>query len=211
VTKPGTVPYLKTGDCPRFSGLGGGLLLAALLHPFTPSFAAPDAALGEQKSQVCIACHGPAGNPTDPEIPSLAAQPPTYVFYQLIQFREERRKDSRMSPFAAKLTDADMKDIGEYFSRQKPAPLEVKADAAKAAAGKSVADRFHCGSCHTPSYGGQNHIARLAGQSYTYLVKELRGFKTGARPDIDGSMASAAQPLTDDDIQNVSHYLATLR
>jgi cytochrome c553 len=39
----------------------------------------------------------------------------------------------------------------------------------------------------------------------------LRGFKTGARPDIDGTMASSAQPLTDVDIENVAHYLATLK
>jgi cytochrome c553 len=74
-----------------------------------------------------------------------------------------------------------------------------------------VADRNYCGSCHTSTYYGQNHIARLAGQHYAYLVKELRGFKTGARPDIDGTMASAAQPLSDADIENVAHYLATLR
>ncbi len=192
-------------------GPGGGSLPAILFALFPFASHAADAAAGEKKSEVCVACHGLAGNPTDPAIPSLAAQPPIYVFSQLIQFREERRKDARMSPFAAKLTDGDMKDIAEYFSNQKVTPLEMKAEADKVALGKAVADRNHCGSCHTTTYGGQNHIARLAGQSYVYLVKELRGFKTGARPDIDGTMASAAQPLSDDDIQNVAHYLATLR
>jgi len=84
------------------------------------------------------------------------------------------------------------------------------ADPAKVAAGKAVADRNFCGSCHMPAYQGQKHIARLAGQHYDYLVKELRGFKTRARFDIDGSMASAAQPLTDADVENVAHYLATI-
>jgi cytochrome c553 len=188
-------------------GVAIGLLLFISL---APAFAA-DPAAGERKSAVCTACHGPAGNSTDPQFPSLAAQPPTYTFYQLIQFREQRRKDPRMSPFADKLTDADMKDIAAYFAAQAVIPPAVAADPAKVAAGKAVADRNFCGSCHAGNYYGQNHIARLAGQHHAYLVKELRGFKSGARPDIDGTMASAAQPLTDTDIENVAHYLATLR
>jgi cytochrome c553 len=172
---------------------------------------AADAQAGEAKSKVCVACHGAGGNSTDPQFPSLAAQPPIYVFYQLIQFREQRRKDARMSPFAEKLTDPDMKDIAAYFAAQKAAEPTLVPDAARVAAGKAVVERNHCGSCHTPTFAGQNHIARLAGQHYEYLLKELRGFKTGARPDIDGTMASAAQPLSDEDIVNVAHYLATYR
>jgi len=42
-------------------------------------------------------------------------QPPLYIYYQLLQFREQRRVNEPMSPFAAKLTDADMKDIAAYF------------------------------------------------------------------------------------------------
>jgi cytochrome c553 len=159
---------------------------------------------------VCLACHGPGGNSTDPQFPSLAAQPPLYLFYQLLQFREQRRKDARISPFAEKLTDADMKDIAAYFTAQKAAAPTPAVDEARAAAGKAVAQRNHCASCHMSAFTGQNHIARLAGQHYDYLVKELRGFKTGARPDIDGTMASAAVPLSDEDILNVAHYLTTL-
>jgi cytochrome c553 len=116
-----------------------------------------------------------------------------------------------MSPFAATLTDADMKDLAAYFSQQKLALPQATPDAAKIEAGKGVAQSQHCNSCHKPDFSGQQHIARLAGQHEAYLVKELRGFKTGARPDIDGSMASAAQPLSDADVVNVAHYLATLR
>src|SRR5258708_27834076 len=193
---------------------GGGPGRGSLCAPFfllAPTAPAADAPAGEAKAQVCAACHGPGGNSTDPQFPSLAAQPPIYVLYQLLQFREQRRKDSRMSPFAEKLTDADMKDIAAYYAAQKPAAPTLAADPAKVAAGKAIAQRFYCSSCHTSTFAGQNHIPRLAGQHYDYLVKELRGFKTRARPDIDGTLASAAQPLTDEDITNVAHYLASLR
>jgi len=186
--------------------IAAGMLLAAV-----EAEAAGDAVAGEAKAQVCVQCHGAGGNSASSEFPSLAAQPPLYIQYQLIQFREERRKDPRMSPFAAKLTDTDMKDLGAYFSQQKLALGAPAPDASKFEAGKAIAQGMHCNSCHKPDFSGQQHIARLAGQHEAYLVKELRGFKTGARPDIDGSMASVAQPLTEADIVNVSHYLAMYR
>lgn len=198
---------------PRAFARGAGRAAAAAL--FFLAAAAPaqgaDAKAGEAKAQACAACHGPGGNSPDPTVPSLAGQPPLYVLYQLIQFREERRRDARMSPFAAKLSDADMKDIAAYFTAQMPAAPALAPDPAKVAAGKAVVQAQHCGSCHMPDFSGQQHIARLAGQHYAYLVKELRGFKSGERPDIDGTMASAAQPLTEADIDNVAHYLASLR
>ena len=52
---------------------------------------------------------------------------------------------------------------------------------------------------------------RLAGQNYEYLVKQLRRLKSGARRDIDGTMASAAQALSEQDIENVSHFLSGLK
>lgn len=186
--------------------IAAGLALAAI-----EASAAGDAAAGEAKAQVCVQCHGPGGHSDNPEFPSLAGQPPLYVQYQLIQFREQRRKDERMSPFAAKLSDGDMKDLAAYFSQQQPAPPKGDIDAARAEAGKAVVQANHCNSCHMPDFRGQQHIARLAGQHEAYLLKQLRGFKTGTRPDIDGTMASSAQPLSDADIVNVAHYLATYR
>jgi cytochrome c553 len=172
--------------------------------------AAADAEAGKRKAEPCVACHGADGNSASAAYPSLAAQPPLYIYYQLLQFREGRRSNALMSPFAARLTDEDMKDLGAFYAAQK-ARASRPADATTAEAGKAIATRNYCGSCHRPTYAGQNHIPRLAGQHYDYLVKELRGFKTGARPDIDGTMASAAQPLTDKDITDMAAYLAQMQ
>lgn len=182
------------------------LALAAAL----PAGAA-DAEAGRRKAEPCAACHGPDGNSPNPAFPSLAGQVPLYVYYQLLQFRDQRRVNEQMSPMAAKLTDADMKDIAAYYAAQKPAGTKAATDPARVKAGEAVAARNHCGSCHMPDYAGQQHIPRLAGLEYDYLVKQLRGFKTGARPDIDGTMASAAQPLSEQDIADIAGYLAGLR
>ena len=186
------------------------LIFLALLPAARSVAAAPDAAAGEKKAAVCAACHGASGNSGNPAVPTLAAQTPMYVYFQLLQFREGRRVNEQMSPFAAKLTDADMKDIGAYFAAQKIAASTLAVSDAVVAAGKAVAARNHCGSCHMPDYAGQKHIPRLAGLNAEYLVAQMRGFKTGARQDLDGSMASAAQPLSEKDILDVAGYLAGL-
>jgi cytochrome c553 len=40
---------------------------------------------------------------------------------------------------------------------------------------------------------------------------QLRGFKAQTRFDMDGQMTSAAQPLSDADIDTLANYLAALR
>jgi cytochrome c553 len=57
---------------------------------------------------------------------------------------------------------------------------------------------------------GQQHIPRLAGQQPGYLLAQLKGFKAGKRADIDGNMTSAAQALSDKDIEVLADYLAGL-
>ena len=180
------------------------MTLASVAH-------AADAEAGKRKAEPCIECHGSDGHSTDPAVPSLAAQTPLYIYYQLLQFREQRRVNAEMSPFAAKLSDADMKDIAAYYAAQKPTGVNATSGDANTQAGKQIAARYHCNSCHKSDFTDQNHVPRIAGLQYDYLVKELRGFKTGARPDIDGMMASSAQPLTDKDITDVAVYLAGLR
>jgi cytochrome c553 len=64
--------------------------------------------------------------------------------------------------------------------------------------------------CHGPALLGLQHIPRLAGQQFEYLKTQLRGFKAQTRADLDGNMTSAAQALTDKDIDVLVDYLAGL-
>jgi cytochrome c553 len=187
--------------------------VAALAIALSFSLPAPaaDAEAGKRKAELCAGCHGADGNSASAMFPSLAAQPPLYVYYQLLQFRNLQRKDPSMTAIASTMSDADMKDIAAYYEAQAAKAPEKALEPAQIEGGNAIAARNHCGSCHMPGYTGQKHIPRLAGQHYDYLVKELRGFKTGARPDIDGTMASAAQPLSDKDITDMAAYLAGLK
>ena len=73
-----------------------------------------------------------------------------------------------------------------------------------------IEGKMNCVQCHGHALVGVQHIPRLAGQQYEYLRTQLRGFKAQTRADLDGNMTSAAQPLTEKDIDVLADYLAGL-
>src|SRR5262247_4293693 len=109
---------------------------------------AADLEAGRTKAAPCAACHGPDGNASIPGTPSLAGQPVYFTHWQLIKFRDGRRKDPQMSPFAQNLSDTDMADLAAYYQAQTPRPRPATTDPAKIAEGRQLAEQFHCTSCH---------------------------------------------------------------
>ena len=143
-------------------------------------------------------------------MPSLAGQPAQFLSMQLYMFREGNRKDPQMSPMASSLSNADMNELAAYFSRQKPAVPSHKTAPENAAAGRRLAEQHHCTQCHGPALLGLQHIPRLAGQQIAYLKAQLRRFKDRTRADFDGTMTSAAQPLSNQEIEILADYLSGL-
>ena len=185
-------------------------LVAALTLAIVVPAVAADVDAGRRKAAPCGACHGPDGNATVPGMPSLAGQPSMYTHWQLIKFRDGRRKDPQMSPFAANLGDDDMADLAAYYAAQSARARADVVDAAKVADGKRIAEYHHCTSCHRPALQGHEQVPRLAGQDLAYLVKLIRGFKHKTASDLDGTMTMAAQPLREEDIEPLAHYLASV-
>src|SRR5262249_13620720 len=89
----------------------GPLLAVALvvMAPVVVTAGAPED--GRRKAEPCAACHGRDGNATIPGTPSLAGHPTSYTHWQLLLFRNERRRDPQMTPIASRLTDEDMADL----------------------------------------------------------------------------------------------------
>ena len=163
-----------------------------------------------QKTQACIVCHGPGGNSTDPDMPSLAGQPAQFISLQLFLFRQGNRRDPQMSPLASSLSNADMNELAAYFSSQKPAAPSHQSAPENAAAGRRLAEQHHCVQCHGPALLGLQHIPRLAGQQLAYLRTQLRGFKAKTRADFDGNMTAAVELLSEKDIEVLADYLSGL-
>ena len=172
--------------------------------------AAQDIEAGSKKAAACVACHGPNGNSTQPQYPILAGQTTRYIYLQLKDFKEGRRTEPQMEPFVKDLNRQDMFDLSAYFAAQKARPPAFKVDPARAVRGKAKADETLCTMCHLGGFLGQNEIPRLAGQQYDYTVKQLRDFKTGKRTNDAGNMASVSKTLTEQDIEDLGHYLTGL-
>lgn len=86
--------------------------------------------------------------------------------------------------------------------------LSASAGAAgDAAAGK--AKSAVCAACHGPAGISSNPLwPNLAGQHEAYLLKQLKAFKSGARKD--PLMSPMAAPLSDQDMENLAAYFASL-
>ena len=184
---------------------------ATLLLVAFPGVRAQDVEAGRRKAEPCLACHGPNGNSLVPQFPILAGQTARYLYLQLKDFKEGRRKEPAMEPFLANLAREDMLDLAAFFASQRVRPGEFKVDERRAARGKAKADEVLCTMCHLGGFMGQNEIPRVAGQHYEYIVKQLKDFKTYRRTNDAGNMASVAKTLTDQDIEDLGHYLTSLR
>lgn len=200
------------GIAPARAGLHAGLravawVAAALLAP--PAFA-QDADAGRAKAGSCQACHGADGNSAIATIPILAGQTARYLYLELRDFKEGRRQNPVMQPFVQSLSKDDMLDLAAYFSAQQPKATGFKTEPAKVARGQAKASETLCTMCHQGGMKGQNEVPRVVGQHHDYVVKQLQDFKSGQRTNDAGTMSSVAKTLSDQDMDDLAHWLEDL-
>ena len=162
------------------------------------------------KAAVCAACHGPQGKSTQAAFPILAGQTSRYMVLQLRDFQAGRRTNALMTPMVAGMTRDEMQELSDYFAKQTPPQQNFAADSVKARLGKLKADETLCTMCHLGGFVGQNEVPRVAGQHYDYIVQQLTDFKARKRTNDAGSMTSVAGTLSEQDIENLAHYIVGL-
>jgi cytochrome c553 len=201
--------------CPTDRPLAGkGRLRAAFLLVlafFPASLPAQNAEGGRQKALACLGCHGENGNSTLPQVPILAGQTARYIYLQLVDFKEGRRVEPQMEPFVQPLSRDDMRELAAFFASQKSRSLSFALDEAKVRRGKSKSEEVLCTMCHLGGFAGQNEIPRIAGQHFEYTVKQLRDFKARKRTNDAGNMTAVARTLSEQDIEDLGHYLVSLQ
>lgn len=166
--------------------------------------------------QVCSACHGLDGNSSSPAFPRLSGQQVTYMVNQLKTFRGHERSDPSgqeyMWGLSRHLTDAQIKDIAEYYSQQPSLPNRPS-DPQLMAAGKEIFDKgipdqnvIACSACHGPTAQGIEAFPRLAHQHADYIMKQLDIFQnTQGRPGTP--MEAVTHPLTGENKAAIAAYL----
>lgn len=196
-----------------------GLALTASALSGTAA-AAGNAESGKAKSATCAACHGVAGISSLPINPNLAGQVPGYIAAQLKAFKSGERKNAIMAGQVAGLSEEDMDDLDAYYSTLMP-NVEVKLteeETALAEAGEAIyrggyADRgiAACMSCHGPSgHGIPINYPRVSAQHREYLEQQLLAFKRGDRMGYNGMMHDIAFGLSEQQIKELSAYMAGL-
>ena len=188
------------------------LLLAAAvaLVALSTQAQSQDIEAGKKKAEACIACHGANGNSASGMFPTLAGQNARYIYLQLKDYKAGRRENAMMSAMVQGLEKQDMQDIAAYFASQKQARTGFKPDQAKVTAGAKKAEESLCAMCHMGGMSGQNEVPRLAGQHPEYIVTQLKNFKARVRHNDAGNMTSLAQTLSEDDMENLAHWISNL-
>jgi cytochrome c553 len=176
----------------------------------------------EARVQGCTACHGSKGQGTDNDyFPRLAGKPADYLFNQLQNFREGRRKYPPMNYLVTYLSDEYLHDIATYFSQQRPPyppASQPTVSAATLARGKELVlngDQTKnvpaCAACHGASLTGmQPAIPGLVGLHSDYMSAQLGAWRSGSRRAVaPDCMHEIATRLTDEDVNAVAAWLST--
>lgn len=119
------------------SGLVLGLVVSLLLgcsdNKSSVASAEPPAnsaealiAQGNQKSRMCMGCHGPKGVSRVASYPSLAGQAEDYLAEQLHAFRSGGRENPMMNSIVMSLDDDDIRALAAYYASQS-SPTDVSA------------------------------------------------------------------------------------
>jgi cytochrome c553 len=158
---------------------------------------------------VCVICHGFNGNTVNTIYPRLAGQPASYLKGQLRAYASGERTNPSMVSMALSLTDAERRQVADYFSRQRPAEASgVAPDAARRERAIAVVKGLNCAACHGTGFAGHDQFPRLDAQNAGYLAQQLEEFKRGERRDPTGVMNLMADSLTPQDILDVAQYLS---
>jgi cytochrome c553 len=204
---------------PRFSTFLYLLSFLVTSHVAAPVLAAP---LTARHVAACVACHGKQGEAgKDGYFPRIAGKPSGYLYNQLINFREGRRRYPAMNYLIAHLSDDYLLEMSVYFSALSPpypAPQEAKGSVQSIERGRELVlqgDRSRhipaCVSCHGASLTGVLPATPgLLGLPAAYINAQLGAWRAGSRkaaaPDC---MHQISFQMTPQDISAVSDWLAS--
>jgi cytochrome c553 len=178
-----------------------------LLHPTQDSIGR-----GATLAQRCAICHGPTGI-SRADSPNLAGQYASVIYKELLDFRSGARTNAVMSPFAAHLSDQDIKDLAGYYAYlpRLPAyhPQQQLSKPHVVIYGAPMRGIAPCGSCHG-SLDNKAGSPWLEGQSEAYLKEQLQAFASGRRTnDISEQMRNIARAMTPQEIDEAAAYYAS--
>lgn len=174
-----------------------------------------------QRMQACVMCHGKEGRATQAGyFPRIAGKPEGYLFNQLKNFREGRRRNQAMNHLTQHMSDDFLRDIARYFSAlDLPYPpasahgLSARQQrTAEQLVFKGAPERQlpACASCHGSRMAGRSPaMPGLLTLPADYLIAQLGAWRTGLRAaSVPDCMADVAKRLTHEEVSVVARWLS---
>jgi cytochrome c553 len=175
----------------------------------------------EQRLLACATCHGKQGEGTSKNevYPRLAGKPDGYLYNQLLNFRERRRKYAVMNYLVSYLSDAYLREIAQHYANLRPPYPPPTTDASSVVLARGQALVTHgdpsrnlpaCVDCHGKELSGMAPaIPGLVGLSPLYISKQMGAWRARHRrakePDC---MARVAALLGPEEISAIAAWLA---
>lgn len=170
---------------------------------------------GAQKSLVCSACHGFAGNAPGNTVPIIAGMNANYFKKAIKDYAEGKRSSPEMEPYSKYVMQFGIDEIAEFFASQKPTRVAAKTDAKAISRGATLGTQ--CAACHSPKGDGdaEKAIPALRGQPVGYLQAQMALFGGDKRKLDDAGSEEAKKRifkgLTDNDFADLAAYYSTLK
>jgi sulfide dehydrogenase cytochrome subunit len=175
-------------------------------------------------AETCASCHGKGGASTEPEVPIIGGYSVEFLVNNLTAYKNKERAcpeteyrtgskkgtKTDMCKMVKDLSESDIKQVAQYFAKQKFVRAKQKFDPVLAKKGKEIHE-LYCEKCH--SEGGTSSAddsGMPAGQWTPYLKQAFDEFNSGKRP-IPKKMKLKMDEINKADIEALINYYASFK
>lgn len=157
-----------------------------------------DVQAGEPLTAMCGSCHGASGISTDPMVPNLAGQEPTYLVNAIKAYRSLERSHEDM---VTSKTDEEIESIAAYYSVQQVSSANGTGEQAEAVIAK-------CERCHGQSASESTMVVpNLNGQNSEYLLRVMKQYRDEERGN--SMMHKMSSGYSDALLEDIAAYYST--
>ncbi|MDX1353612.1 MAG: c-type cytochrome [Thiomicrorhabdus sp.] len=183
-----------------------------------------DASRGQEihNQMMCNACHGEKGESPSRNYASLNGQTAEYTSKMMLDYRDGRRWENYkqaniMVKLAKAMDDQQIADVAAFYANNPSTVWEIEAKPVSAELNhlirKGDVSRMitPCASCHGAHGEGKGITPAIAGQVPEYFVRTMKAYQGKHRTnDVNDGMGQFTHDLTDEEIQALADYYATL-
>lgn len=176
----------------------------------------PSLGNGRDAYLICAVCHRPEGWGTiDGRYPQIAGQLRTVIIKQLADIRARNRDNPLMYPFSVPGIlggSQQIADVAAYVAQLPMNPRNGVGPGNDLEHGKQLYED-NCVKCHGKKGEGDSkeHKPALAGQHYSYLMRQFDMIRTNRRKNSDSKMVKQIEGFSPRDQAAVLDYTSRLR